>query len=157
MRCCSESGQATVEAALALPVLCAVLGLMLQPAILLYDKAVMMQVASDSCRVLATQASSDSSIKSYVLHGLGRIPSAGVFHAGGSEGWDVTLSKSGASVQVDIAHRVDPLPLFGMTAGLVADASSGRQVEQKVQAHSAVVPTWAGSAGSPEGWVRAWK
>lgn len=54
MRSCSESGQSTVEAAVLLPVLFVVFGLLLQPAILLYNRCIMNAAAAEGCRLVAT-------------------------------------------------------------------------------------------------------
>ncbi len=50
-RCgCREDGQATVEAAFALPVLFLLVLLLVQPGIVLYDRMVMASAAAEGCR-----------------------------------------------------------------------------------------------------------
>ena len=61
MSCCieREGGQSTVEAAFLLPVFLLVLGLLLQPAIILYDRCVMQSAAAEACRLVATTSGMD--------------------------------------------------------------------------------------------------
>ena len=73
-----ERGQATVEAAVLIPVLFTALLLLLQPGILLYDRMVMQGAAAEGCRLLATktaaQGDMDGSCEAFVRHRLGAVP-----------------------------------------------------------------------------------
>lgn len=53
----SRKGQTTVEAAVALPVLLILVLMLVQPAIMLYDRMVMESAAWEGCRLLATAQS----------------------------------------------------------------------------------------------------
>ncbi len=56
-----ERGQATVEAAFAVPVLMVLVLVLVQPGIILYDRIVMEGAAAAGCRLLATLPESDCS------------------------------------------------------------------------------------------------
>ena len=56
-----EGGQATVEAAFALPIALLLVLLLVQPGILLYDRIVMQGAAAEACRLLATTDEADAS------------------------------------------------------------------------------------------------
>ena len=160
MHSCSESGQAAVEAAIALPLLFAALGLLLQPALLLYDRCVMEAAASECCRMLETQTASDASARAFALRRLGAIPHVDAFHIGGDEGWTVEFEgeELTGGVSVQLSHTVRPLPLVGVGAGLFAAHSDHGMVRQSVQASSALQPAWACELGSvPEAWMERWQ
>lgn len=152
-----EQGQATVEAAFLLPVLCAVLALFLQPAFLLYDRCVMQAAAFETCRVAATSTSDGQALEAYAIRRLGAVPNLGVFHSGE---WQVEVASSGelGSAQVVITNRVQPLPLVGMTAGLLAYRLSGGSFEMKTEASTSTAPSWARSLGTgPQDWISEWE
>lgn len=159
MRSCSESGQATVEAAFLLPVLFVVFGLFLQPTILLYNRSVMSAAASESCRLVATNTMSDAAVKAYVVRRLGGVPHLGIFHVGGDKTWDISWEgpDEKGEVSVSIANRAQPLPLFGVVAGLGNNINENGEVEQRVEAKSSCVPKWAAKAGSADEWMAKWK
>ena len=96
MRSCSESGQSTVEAAVLLPVLFVVFGLLLQPAILLYNRCIMNTAAAEACRLVATSSGDDASTRAYIEHRLEAIPKVPIFHA--DETWNITWSCSDLSL-----------------------------------------------------------
>lgn len=54
MRSFSETGQSTIEAAVLFPVLLVMFGLLLQPAVLLYNRCIMTAAATEGCRLVAT-------------------------------------------------------------------------------------------------------
>ncbi|MBQ9069707.1 MAG: pilus assembly protein, partial [Eggerthellaceae bacterium] len=51
-----DRGQATVEAAFAIPVLFVLLLMLVQPGIVLYDRIIMRHAAAEGCRLLATRS-----------------------------------------------------------------------------------------------------
>ena len=67
-----DTGQATVEAAFALPIALVLVILLVQPGILLYDRIVMQQAAAETCRLLATTPEGDPS---GVCRAFARCPS----------------------------------------------------------------------------------
>ena len=156
MFCCiDERGQTVVEAAVALPVFLCILGLLLQPAVLVFNRCVMQEAASETCRVLATNTASEHSMRAFALRRLAAIPDIALFHEGGDSGWELVFTGSGSSdVSVKIRHKARPLPLFGVLAGL-GGQGDGKSVVQECEARSAIRPDWA--AGSPDAWIGAWE
>lgn len=158
MRRCSESGQATVEAAVVLPAFFIMLGLFIQPMILMYSKSAMSAAASEGCRLVATNTSSPAAVKSYVRRRLGGIPQADVFHVGGSS-WKISYegpNEKGA-VFVEIENRARPLPLFGVVAGLGNSIDKDGNVVQRVKVRSSCLPAWACKNGkSADEWIEEW-
>lgn len=160
MRSCSESGQATVEAAVMLPVLFVIFGLFMQPAILLYNKSVMTAAAAEGCRLVATNTASKAAVKAYVKRRLGGIPNASVFHIGGKGSWKVSYSEPNAKgkVAVKIVNKSRPLPLFGVVAGLGNTIDKKGRVKQTVKVKSSSLPAWACKTGkSPAEWIGEWE
>ena len=77
-----EEGQATVEAAVLIPTVMVVLALLLQPAMLLYTRAVMSGAAAEGAR-LATTATYDEAVflaGSFVKLMLCAVPDLACFH-----------------------------------------------------------------------------
>lgn len=158
MRFFSERGQSTVEAAFLLPVFFTVLGLLLQPSLLLYNRCIMNEAASEGCRLIATNTNDDATTRAYILRRLAAIPDVAVFHDG--DDWDISWSggELGQSVTVTIVNRARPLPLFGVLAGLASAKSKDGQLEQRVEVSSSLAPDWASGLGSkPSDWIRKWK
>lgn len=155
----NERGQAAVEAAFLLPVFLLVLGLMLEPALLFYNRCVMNAAAAEGCRMLETNAADEASAKAFVLRRLAAIPNADAFHYGGKDAWDIELSGAeGGDVQIKIVNRVRPLPLLGISAGLVAQRQSDGTIKQQVQASAHLWPSWAVEAGAdPASLAGEWK
>ena len=81
-----EEGQASVEVAVLIPVLFLVVALLVQPACLLYTRAVMSGAAAQGARLAASNPSSDEAV-AFVRRRLKAVPEVSVFHAGG-EGVD---------------------------------------------------------------------
>ncbi len=152
-----EGGQTVVEAAFLLPVLFLFLGIFVQPAMLLYDRCVMQAAAAEGCRLYATATADEGALVAYVQRRLRAVPHAGVFHEGGDAGWDIAFSAGDdGAVAVCVSHRVRPLPLFGVTAGLAAQMEGG-SVVQETRVESHVVAAWAAqAAGGPAEWVGKW-
>jgi Flp pilus assembly protein TadG len=152
-----EGGQASVEAAFLLPLLFLMLGVFVQPVMLLYDRCVMQTAAAEGCRLYATATAEESALEAYVQRRLRAVPHVDAFHEGGDAGWDVAFSDDGdGKVSVSISHRARPLPLFGITAGLAAQMEGGSAVQEtRVESH--VVAGWAAQAqGGPADWVGKW-
>ena len=143
-----ERGQATVEAALLLPVLLLCMTLLVQPACLLYTRCVMQHAAAEGCRVLATEPATagvaDQTYRAYILRRLGAVPDIDVFHVGGDAGWTISFSNSsgGREVDVSIETSVRPLPLFGSVASLFFEGDGEGGIVLKVDVSATMRPSW---------------
>ncbi|MCI6274781.1 MAG: pilus assembly protein [Coriobacteriaceae bacterium] len=153
--CAREAGQATVEAAVLLPVVMVVLALLLQPAMLLYTRAVMSGAVAEGARLAATASHGEveSLVGGYVRRRLKAVPNVACFHEGGSEAWDVAVEQDGGRVRVVVRGRARPLPLVGVTAGLVGQMDGGSvllsaMVERDMRAE------WV--EGDYDDWIAAW-
>ncbi len=154
----SESGQSSVEAAFLLPILFVVLGLLLQPAILLYSRCIMNEAASEGCRLVATNTNDDATTRAFLMRRLSAIPDLSIFHD--DREWDISWSggELGQPVTVRIVNRANPLPLFGVLAGLAGNKTADGRIEQTVEISSELAPAWASSLGSgPADWIGSWK
>lgn len=157
MRFFSESGQSTIEAAFLLPLLFVVLGMLLQPAILLYSRCIMNEAASEGCRLIATNTNDEATTRAYILRRLEAIPNIAIFHEGD---WDITWSggELGQNATVTIVNHARPLPLFGIAAAFSSSRTPDGSLEQKVEITSTLAPSWASDLGtSPSSWIGAWK
>lgn len=159
MRSCSENGQMTIEAAFLIPVVFLLTIIMVQPAIILFDKMVMEGAAGQGLRMLSVK-SLDQSSRSYVEvieTQLEAIPDAAIFHEGE---WDieVTGNETTGEVSVYIGTHLEPLPLLGMPAMLAGMLDSEGMIQIEVEVSSATQPDWAVEQGlSPETWTSQWK
>lgn len=157
MRCSSESGQSTVEAALLLPMLFLLLGVFVQPTLLLYSQCVMNEAATEGCRLVATSTNSDASTRAYIERRLEAIPTIDAFHVG--ESWEIDWSgaDSGAAY-VSIVNHAQPLPLFGIVAGLAGKLGADGHIEQRAEARGSAVASWVLDQGyAPGSWIGAWR
>ena len=156
-RISSERGQSTVEAALLLPVFLLIVGLLVQPAILLYNRCVMEAAASEGCRMLATSTCDEKVAKAYVERKLKAIPNAELFHMGSS--WDIEVqgSEGSSEVSVSITNTSRCLPIVGIASGLVGQLNADGSVECTVEAASNATPDWVASLeDGPEEWIAQW-
>lgn len=154
---CSERfGQASVEAALFVPVLMLLLALLLQPVFLLYTRSVMQQAAAEGVRVLATRESggttTDDACEQYVRRRLAAVPNVAAFHTGD---WEVEVAgDASGEVSVKLAGRLRPLPLLGVAARLFGE-SEGDLVVLRVEASGGARPSWL--KGGYGDWVSIWE
>ena len=113
-----DTGQATVEAAFALPIALALVILLVQPGILLYDRIVMQQAAAETCRLLATTPEGDPSgvCRAFASGGWVRCPSRIAPCSPRRLHVEVELEGGESSdvVRVRIATKAKPLPLIGV-------------------------------------------
>jgi len=151
----------------AIPILFLLMLLLLQPAIVLYDRVVMGNAAAEACRLLATSTDAlgpmGGSSEAFVRHRLAAIPQHEYFHAH-EDGcsWDIELSgdESSEVVTVRIANEIKPLPLFdaGSTFLGLTNGRGHLVIEETVSLPTQ--PEWASlsPAGTdPASWVGAWK
>lgn len=148
-------GQMSVEAALLLPCALTALALLMQPACVLYTRAVMAATAGELARVVATQRGGEDDLRSYALRRLAAVPDLAVFCEGGPDSWEVEAEgpDEDGTVRVLVATRVRPLPLLGVLTSALGEAGDGLvrlvvEVEQDVRAD------WLG--GEYEDWVGIW-
>lgn len=159
-------GQATVEAAALIPVLLVGLLLLIQPAIVLYDRMVMHAAASEACRLLATKTDAagpmDESWEAFVRHRLGAVPSISCFHVHeGGCSWDIVLEgdEQSDAVSATISNELRPLPLLDAGAALLGLVNERGNLEVRVSCRQPVQPDWASrmEAGrNPKDWIGAW-
>lgn len=155
----ARSGQASVEAAFLAPVLLLGFLLLLQPGIVLYDRAVMESAASEGCRLLETRSSqSDAEVRAYIERRLEAVPGVEAFHAGE---WLIEFSGSQAddATKVSIEHSLKPLPLVGAAMGFAGMLDGRGLYRQGVSCVAAVRDEWlTGSERGcdPEAWIERW-
>lgn len=154
-----RAGQASVEAALFLPVLMLLLALLLQPAFALYTRCVMEQAASEGLRAVATSgasaASSQDACAAYVRRRLRAVPDVPAFHVGGEDGWQIECvgSSSMGQASVRVAGRLRPLPLVGLLGTVFGEVKDG-EVVLRVEVSENTRPDWLG--GDYGGWISIW-
>jgi Flp pilus assembly protein TadG len=158
----NKRGQATVEAAFLIPILMLLLLMLCQPIIMLYNRMIMEDAASEACRLLATGTSqgaySDDKYQGYVKRRLAAIPPIDIFHAHvGSETWDIQLNgnESSATSEVIITNKLKPLPLLGWGTQLLGMCDADGYLTQKVAVSMPTQPNWVwqNSNGGPADWV----
>ena len=158
-----ERGQATVEAAFALPVMMLLILLLVQPAIVLYDKMIMQSAAAEGCRLLSTSAPGDENVcEDFVRRRLGAIPPHELFHihSGGCT-WNVGLegNESSETVSVSISTEVRPLPLVGAGAAMLGMTNESGNFEVSVECSAKTQPDWVGGSEAgldPAEWIGSW-
>ena len=158
----TDDGQATVEAALTIPVLMILALMLLQPGIVLYDRIVMNAAAAEGCRLLATTSSSNADTNDdYIRRRLSAIPQLDIFHVHGSEcSYDIDLSgdESSDEVAVSITNRIKPLPLLDLGMRITRLTDESGSIPITVCSSMKTQPSWVQpSAGgtSPSEWVRS--
>lgn len=157
------AGQATVEAAVSLPIMLLLVLILAQPAILLYDRMIMENAAWEGCRLLATAGgSSKKTCTAFVKRRLGAVPQIDWFHVHGSKcSWKITCTgdASAEKTTVSIRHEVRPLPLIGAAGALVGVLNKRGCYELEVKASMPAHAPWATSSlegASPADRVGAW-
>lgn len=139
-------GQATIEAAFALPVLMLLILMLLQPSILLYDRIVMQSAAAEGCRLLATSdGSSQSTCEDFLRRRLSAIPQVDFFHVHTSGcTWQISMSgnESSATASVRISTEVKPLPLIGLGAGFLGLTGANGNLTVEAEANASTQPPW---------------
>lgn len=153
-------GQATVEAAFALPLIALLLLLLLQPGILLYDRMVMESAAAEGCRLLATHAPAgmhQARVEQLILRRLGAVPAHDLFHVHNKGcSWKIRLQgdEAAAYVSVRIENTVRLLPLINAGAALLGAADQDGCIHLHVERASSTQPEWAVASGiHPEAWT----
>lgn len=153
-----ELAQATVEAAVLLPVFLILLLLMLQPVCLLYTRSIMESTAAETARLMTTMGSGDEdACRSFALRRLAAIPDLEIFHVGGPLAWDIELEgvpDADGGVRVSIEGNVHPLPILGAFAGAVGEVDARGDVRLRAAVSYAARPEWL--EGDYASWIAAW-
>lgn len=112
---CTESGQALVEAPVALLVLCFVILVLLQPTVTLMTQLVFRAALDNAARVVSVTPSDTSSQKAalnlYVLHSLSVLPESSYFFDRAT--LKIATARSGSSLRVRVSAQQRVLPLIG--------------------------------------------
>lgn len=138
----SDAGQATVEAAFLAPVVLLGILMLVQPAIVLYDRMVMEAAASEACRLMKTLHPDDAaSSQGYIERRLKSIPRVDVFHAGE---WVVDLEggEGFQDVRVRIEHGLRPLPVIGAAMGFFGLTDGSGLYRQEVCKEMSLHDDW---------------
>lgn len=153
-----ESAQATLEAALLLPAFLTLLLLALQPLCVLYTRSIMEVAAGETARLMATsETTPEESCKAFALRRLSAVPDISIFHAGGSQAWDIEVSgtKGGEGpVTVSVTGSVTPLPVLGAFVGAFGNADGDGDIKITVGVEYAARPEWL--KGSYTSWIKRW-
>ena len=161
-----DDGQATVEAAVLIPVLFVALLLLVQPGLVLYDRMVMSAAATDACRLAATKTDvageSAQAVEAFVRHRLGAVPPVACFHMHeGGCSWriEVTGDESAQRVSVAIENKLRPLPLLDGGSALLGLLDDDGLLAVKVKAERQTQPEWVQATQeglNPRNWIGAW-
>lgn len=150
-----DRGQMTVEAALLIPVVLALIALLVQPACVLYTRSVMAATAGELCRLQLTRRYGEDEARDYAFRRLAAIPDVAIFHEGGLSAWEVSVEgpdEQGA-VTASVKGRVRPLPLLGALVAPLGTASDGCVVVC-VQTTAEMRSAWV--EGGYGDWVEMW-
>lgn len=163
MSFCSEGqmgGQATVEAAFLIPVILLLMALLVQPVIVLFDRAVMEAAASEGVRVLETLSPGDERAAcAAVERRLSAVPDIGVFHEGP---WLVEIvgGEGQTNACVSVEHEIRPLPFMGIGMELLGMTNDRGLIEQEVSKDAKVTEDWVAESrfgSDAEAWLRRWE
>lgn len=160
----NNSGQATIEAAVMIPVIFLLLLLLIQPGILLYDKMIMISAASECTRVLSTCSEENKTqiCDSFLRRRLSAIPQQDNFHVHSSDcsyKFDFIGNQSSDTVEVKVRNEVKPIPLIGFLSGILGILNSNDNFELNVSANCKTRPEWCQNSplgSNVERWVGGW-
>lgn len=154
-----EEGQATVEAAFALPVLMVLFLLLLQPGIILYDRIVMEGAAAEGCRLIASSAQPGEAEENYIRRRLSAVPQTDIFHIH-DQGctWVITFdgNEDSQEVGVRISTEAMPLPLIGTAVRVLGLGGPHGNLQIEVEARMRTKDAWIESSPDgprPSGWI----
>ena len=160
----NNDAQATVEAAIMIPVIFLLILLLIEPGIILYDLTIMNSAASETCRVLATSSDEDKSkiCEPFARRRLQAIPQQDNFHKHiGGCSYEISFEGNQSSdyVSVSIVNQVRPLPLIGFLSSITGLLNDNNCFEISAVSRQRVKPAWVKNspAGSnPDYWVGSW-
>lgn len=136
-----------------LPTVLALLGMLLQPACLIYARMMMDQAAAETARLLVTASNEEDTVRSFCLRRLESVPHAALFHTSGDEGWSVEFSEHAGDVEVSIVGHARPLPVFGMLTRLMLEHDE-EGVILRSKYRISLRPSWL--EGGQEDWAGVW-
>lgn len=159
-----NNAQATVEAAIMIPVIFLILLLLIQPAILLYDLCVMNSASAETCRVLGTcnEVEKQKVCEPFAKRRLGAIPQQDNFHLHSTGcSYEVFLegSQETPQVKVSIKNQIKPLPIIGFLSQIFGLLNSNGCFEITAQVEEQSKPAWAQQSykdTSVDKWVGRW-
>lgn len=157
------AGQATVEAAVSLPLMFLLVLMLTQPAILLYDRMIMENAAWEGARLLATGGAGDKkACVAFVKRRLGAVPQMDWFHVHGSKcTWNIQCTGDAAAEEASVAirHEVRALPLINVGGAVLGVLNERGCYEMEVTAATTTHAPWATSSldgANPADIVGAW-
>lgn len=150
-----SSGQASVEAALLIPVLLALCLLLLQPVCLLYTRQIMEATAAQAVRIGVTAADEDD-IQTYCLRKLKAVPNLDIFHVKAQDDWEIAYTKDEelGTVEISIKGHATPIPLLSLLTTQVLN-SDDKGLILEVNVCEEIYPNWA--EGDYELWCDSWE
>jgi hypothetical protein len=136
--------QATVEAALVLPIILTLILLLIQPAIYIYDLIVINSAASETVRLLCTKSGSNKNVEDYVRRRLSAIPQVDTFHIHSSGcSYEIqTWESGGNSYGVRVKNELKPLPLIDIGLGVMGILNSNGNLVIEVSREMRMQPEW---------------
>lgn len=155
----SDSGQSIPEVPVVVVTLMAFVLMIMQPAVLLYDRMVLNNAAAETARVLVTGVAAgdagrhEGAVKGFAIRRLAAIPDAEFFKVGEPEITFPESSPGGQWVSVRITVKAKPMPVIGTVgrlAGLTGD-DGNYQVEGFARVPAAMTNIDGGY--DPPGWV----
>lgn len=153
-RALGRSGQMSVEAALLLPVVLALVALLAQPACVLYTRCVMASTAGELARLALTSRSSEDELRAFALRRLRAVPDLAIFHEGGPADWEIEVTgPTGGRVTVVLEGGVRPLPLTGVLVATLGTSHDG-MVDLRVETTGSLRADWI--EGGYGDWVEMW-
>lgn len=143
----NNKGQATVEAAIMIPVIFIILLLLIEPGILFYDYCVMNSAAAETCRVLSTQDNNNKQkvCEAFARRRLSAIPQQDNFHlhsTGCSYQIQLEGSQDSNEVSVKIINEVKPLPLIGFLSDVLGILNANKCFEINANCTQKQRPDW---------------
>lgn len=150
-----RGGQASVEAALLVPVTLVLVALLAQPACVLYTRSVMAATAAELTRLAATTRDGEGDHRAFALRRLAAVPDVPVFHEGGPEAWEVEVTGPGdeGRVRAVVQGSVRPLPILGAIVAALGEPGGGG-VRLRVEVTREVRADWIGGAYAE--WIGVW-
>ncbi len=152
----SCTAQATVEAAVLVPVFLTVLLLSLQPACMLYTRTVMESAAAETARVAALWegAPDDEAVVAFAQRRLAAVPDLAIFHEGGPLAWDIDVERTEKTVAVSVSGALRPLPVIGAFARFGGNTDAYGNLRLSARTEIAYRPEWV--EGGYDDWIALW-
>lgn len=162
--CRNINGQATVEAAIMIPVIFLIILILIQPCLVLFDLIIMNSAAIETCRVLSTAASVDknSLCEQYARRRLSAIPQQENFHYhkdGCSYQFEFVGDQNSSFVSVEITNEIKPLPLINIFVDAFGMLNANKCLAIKSKQELSLKPSWVFKNPDNENvdkWIGKW-